>query len=318
MARKVLPSQDLLNQVMLAIISGARVVHQVSGTVRVVFWRSLISQWVLIPLCLISGFAWPGLVTPGSWPFLHITTMFAAEVYANAYVKKKRLAALRELKHGATLKEDFFRPSRVSDDAIPTAGAPVDIHSESESGNSDSSVERSPHFGREGTFGKNPSGLFAGSSSVESHAANRRHESRLHRRPQRPTRRPWDPHPPSSSDHSNDEVNQILKRMGSLVRQDGRAQFSRPQLHDSEPTPDADEPDPWNDNRSDLESGFPNTVPDRDRPPSATIPSTIPFGWERDRGASEPAEAKAGIASMMAPASAKILEDLKRESSETV
>jgi hypothetical protein len=92
-ARKVLPSQVILNHVAIAIIAGARTFHQVSATIRVVFLRGLISQWVLILLCLI--FARPELVTPGGLPFLSIAAMFTAEVYANAYIKKKRLEALR-------------------------------------------------------------------------------------------------------------------------------------------------------------------------------------------------------------------------------
>ena len=76
----------------MAIIAGARTVHQVRATVRAGFLPVMKVSWITSPLAL--AFAQQFLPQETWVPFFNAIA-FVLGTYINAHTKKKRLAALR-------------------------------------------------------------------------------------------------------------------------------------------------------------------------------------------------------------------------------
>ncbi len=81
----------------MALIAGARNVHQVRATVRVGFWRVMKVTWVTSPICL--AFAQQFLPESTWVPFFNLVS-FVIGTYINTITKRKRLAALRKKHFG--------------------------------------------------------------------------------------------------------------------------------------------------------------------------------------------------------------------------
>ena len=88
----VSPIQNTVYLVAMAIIAGARTIHQVRATVRAGFLPVMRVSWITSPLCL--AFAQQFLPEQTWVPFFNIVA-FVIGTYINAHTKKKRLAALR-------------------------------------------------------------------------------------------------------------------------------------------------------------------------------------------------------------------------------
>ena len=77
----------------MAIIAGARTLHQVRATVRAGFLPVMKVSWITSPLAL--AFAQKFLPEETWVPFFNVVA-FVIGTYINAHTKKKRLAALRK------------------------------------------------------------------------------------------------------------------------------------------------------------------------------------------------------------------------------
>lgn len=76
----------------MALIAGARTIHQVRATVRAGFWPVMRVSWISSPLALAFAQAF---LPPETWvPFFNVLA-FVIGTYINTITKKKRLAALR-------------------------------------------------------------------------------------------------------------------------------------------------------------------------------------------------------------------------------
>ena len=113
----VAPIQNSVYLTAMALIAGAKTVHQVRATVRVGFWKVMRVSWITSPLCL--AFAQKFLPESMWLPFFNLVS-FVIGTYINTITKKKRLAALRK-KHFGDGGRDLGRPPAGS-----TMGRPDD------------------------------------------------------------------------------------------------------------------------------------------------------------------------------------------------
>jgi len=93
----VSPIQNAVYLSCMAIIAGARTLHQVRATVRAGFWPVMKVSWITSPLAL--AFAQKFLPEQTWVPFFNIVA-FVIGTYINTSTKKKRLAALRRKHYG--------------------------------------------------------------------------------------------------------------------------------------------------------------------------------------------------------------------------
>jgi hypothetical protein len=77
----------------MAIIAGAKTIHQVHATWKAGFWPVMKVSWVVSPLAL--AFAQQFLPEQTWVPFFNVIS-FVIGTYVNSITKKKRLAALRK------------------------------------------------------------------------------------------------------------------------------------------------------------------------------------------------------------------------------
>ncbi|KAJ5506726.1 Mpv17/PMP22 [Penicillium expansum] len=87
------PIQNSVYLTSMAIIAGARTIHQVRATVRAGFMPVMKVSWITSPLCL--AFAQKFLPEHTWVPFFNIVGFFIG-TYVNTHTKKKRLEALRK------------------------------------------------------------------------------------------------------------------------------------------------------------------------------------------------------------------------------
>jgi hypothetical protein len=78
----------------MAVIAGARTIHQVRATVKAGFMPVMKVSWVTSPLAL--AFAQKFLPEHTWVPFFNIVAFFIG-TYVNTHTKKKRLEALRKV-----------------------------------------------------------------------------------------------------------------------------------------------------------------------------------------------------------------------------
>lgn len=77
----------------MAIIAGARTIHQVKATWKAGFLPVMKVSWVTSPICLVFA---QQFLPPHTWvPFFNLIA-FLIGTYINTSTKKKRLAALRK------------------------------------------------------------------------------------------------------------------------------------------------------------------------------------------------------------------------------
>ncbi|KAI9749855.1 MAG: hypothetical protein M1815_002243 [Lichina confinis] len=88
----VSPIQNTVYLTSMAIIAGARTLHQIRATIRAGFMPVMKVSWITSPLAL--AFAQKFLPEQTWVPFFNIIS-FVIGIYVNAHTKKKRLAALR-------------------------------------------------------------------------------------------------------------------------------------------------------------------------------------------------------------------------------
>ncbi|KAJ9618845.1 hypothetical protein H2203_008661 [Taxawa tesnikishii (nom. ined.)] len=91
------PIQNSVYLTTMAIIAGARTLHQVRATVKAGFMPVMKVSWVTSPISL--AFAQKFLPQETWVPFFNIVA-FCIGTYINAHTKKKRLAALRRKHYG--------------------------------------------------------------------------------------------------------------------------------------------------------------------------------------------------------------------------
>ena len=89
---QISPIQNTVYLASMAVIAGARAMHQIRATVRAGFLPVMKVSWITSPLCL--AFAQKFLPEQTWVPFFNIVS-FIIGTYINAHTKKKRLAALR-------------------------------------------------------------------------------------------------------------------------------------------------------------------------------------------------------------------------------
>merc|ERR1711964_928397 len=94
----------------MAIIAGARTIHQVRATVRAGLFPVMKVSWATSPLAL--AFA-QNFLPQETWvPFFNMIS-FVLGTYINALTKKKRLAALRKKHYGDGGSRSSGRPEDV-------------------------------------------------------------------------------------------------------------------------------------------------------------------------------------------------------------
>lgn len=81
----------------MALIAGARTIHQIRATVKAGFMPVMRLSWITSPICL--AFAQKFLPDYMWLPFFNLVS-FLIGTYVNAHTKKKRLAALRKKHYG--------------------------------------------------------------------------------------------------------------------------------------------------------------------------------------------------------------------------
>ncbi|KAI4142364.1 MAG: hypothetical protein LQ340_007368 [Diploschistes diacapsis] len=89
----VAPIQNVVYLTSMAIIAGARTLHQVNATVRAGFMPVMKVTWITSPLAL--AFAQKFLPEQTWVPFFNVVA-FVIGTYINAHIKKRRLAVLRK------------------------------------------------------------------------------------------------------------------------------------------------------------------------------------------------------------------------------
>lgn len=89
---QVSPIQNTVYLASMAVIAGARTIHQVRATIRAGFMPVMKVSWITSPLAL--AFAQQFLPEQAWVPFFNVIA-FIIGIYINAHTKKKRLAALR-------------------------------------------------------------------------------------------------------------------------------------------------------------------------------------------------------------------------------
>jgi hypothetical protein len=89
----------------MAIIAGARTIHQIHATWRAGFWPVMKASWVVSPVCLAFAQAF---LPEHTWvPFFNLVA-FLIGTYINTSTKKKRLAALRKKHYDETRGRDDY------------------------------------------------------------------------------------------------------------------------------------------------------------------------------------------------------------------
>src|ERR1700712_1940185 len=91
----------------MAIIAGARTIHQVHATWKAGFLPVMKVSWISSPLCL--AFAQQFLPQETWVPFFNLVAFFIG-TYINSSTKKKRLAALRKKHYGGGRPDDYPPP----------------------------------------------------------------------------------------------------------------------------------------------------------------------------------------------------------------
>lgn len=94
---QISPIQNSVYLTSMALIAGARTVHQVRATVKAGFLPVMKVSWVTSPIAL--AFAQKFLPQETWVPFFNVVG-FVIGTYVNAHTKKKRLAALRKKHYG--------------------------------------------------------------------------------------------------------------------------------------------------------------------------------------------------------------------------
>jgi len=89
---QIAPIQNTVYLSSMAVIAGARTIHQIRATVRTGFMPVMKVTWITSPLAL--AFAQKFLPEHTWVPFFNIVS-FVIGTYINSHTKKKRLAALR-------------------------------------------------------------------------------------------------------------------------------------------------------------------------------------------------------------------------------
>jgi hypothetical protein len=103
----------------MAIIAGARTIHQVHATWKAGFMPVMKVSWISSPLCL--AFAQQFLPEQTWVPFFNIVAFFIG-TYINSATKKKRLAALRKKHYGGSSRPDDYPPPGFGGPAGSSAG----------------------------------------------------------------------------------------------------------------------------------------------------------------------------------------------------
>ncbi|KAI9741992.1 MAG: hypothetical protein M1834_000381 [Cirrosporium novae-zelandiae] len=93
----VSPIQNTVYLASMAVIAGARTIHQVRATIKAGFMPVMKVSWITSPIAL--AFAQKFLPEPTWVPFFNVVG-FVIGTYVNAHTKKKRLAALRRKHYG--------------------------------------------------------------------------------------------------------------------------------------------------------------------------------------------------------------------------
>jgi hypothetical protein len=91
----------------MAIIAGARTIHQVHATWKAGFMPVMKISWVSSPLCL--AFAQQFLPEQTWVPFFNLVAFFIG-TYINSATKKKRLAALRKKFNTTSGRQEDYPP----------------------------------------------------------------------------------------------------------------------------------------------------------------------------------------------------------------
>jgi len=118
----VAPIQNTVYLVTMALIAGARTVHQVHATWRAGFMPVMKVSWITSPLAL--AFAQKFLPEHTWVPFFNIVA-FVIGTYINSSTKKKRLAALRKRHYdssGSGRPSDYPRPGGLGGPEISSGG----------------------------------------------------------------------------------------------------------------------------------------------------------------------------------------------------
>lgn len=106
----IAPIQNTVYLTSMAIIAGARTIHQVRATVRAGLFPVMKVSWATSPLAL--AFA-QNFLPQETWvPFFNMIS-FVLGTYINALTKKKRLAALRKKHYGDGGSRSSGRPEDV-------------------------------------------------------------------------------------------------------------------------------------------------------------------------------------------------------------
>jgi len=104
----VSPIQNAVYLACMAVIAGARSIHQIRATVKAGFMPIMKVSWCTSPLALLFA---QKFLPPHAWvPFFNLVA-FVIGTYINAMTKKKRIAALRRKK---VRKRDHLSPTEFS------------------------------------------------------------------------------------------------------------------------------------------------------------------------------------------------------------
>ena len=101
LALQVSPIQNAVYLMSMALIAGARTLHQVRATVKAGFMPVMKVSWITSPLAL--AFAQKFLPEHTWVPFFNIIGFFIG-TYVNTHTKKKRLEALRKVQSTSRTK----------------------------------------------------------------------------------------------------------------------------------------------------------------------------------------------------------------------
>lgn len=105
---QVAPIQNTVYLVSMAIIAGARTIHQVHATWKAGFMPVMKVSWISSPICL--AFAQKFLPEQTWVPFFNLVAFFIG-TYINSETKKKRIAALKkQYERTSGRPEDYSRP----------------------------------------------------------------------------------------------------------------------------------------------------------------------------------------------------------------
>jgi len=118
----VAPIQNSVYLVSMALIAGARTIHQVHATWKAGFMPVMKVSWISSPICL--AFAQQFLPQETWVPFFNIVAFFIG-TYINSATKKKRLAALRKKHYGSSRPDDSYPPPGLGGPSGSFGGGPA-------------------------------------------------------------------------------------------------------------------------------------------------------------------------------------------------